>query len=78
MELADDNIRVNAVNPVASNTALLDRFSEEEVEQIAETVPLGRLAVPEDIANAVAFLADVEKAGLITGIDLDVDGSRGI
>lgn len=78
VEMAEDGIRVNAINPVASNTSLLDRFSEQEVEELASTVPMGRLAKPEDVANAVAFLADNEKAGLITGIDLNIDGGRGI
>lgn len=78
LEFAGDGIRVNAVSPVASPTGMLDDLTEEDVERMAETIPLGRLADPGDIAEAVAFLADDETAGMITGEELRVDGGRGI
>jgi 3-oxoacyl-[acyl-carrier protein] reductase len=78
LELAAKNVRVNAINPGTSHTSMLDQFSEAEIDQFESTIPLGRLVEPDDIARAVAFLADDEKAGSITGVDLDVDGGRSI
>lgn len=78
VELADDGIRVNSISPVASPTNLLADFTDQQLEAFAETVPLGRLADPDDVAHAAAFLADDEQAGMITGVDLPVDGGRGI
>jgi 3-oxoacyl-[acyl-carrier protein] reductase len=79
VELADDKIRVNAVNPVAGDTPLLATFLGEDTpenrEAFRQTVPLGRLSTPEDVANAVLFLASGE-AALITGVCLEVDGGR--
>jgi 3-oxoacyl-[acyl-carrier protein] reductase len=79
VELADDGIRVNAVNPVAGDTPLLATFlgkdTPENREAFRQTVPLGRLSTPEDVANAVLFLAS-DEAALITGVCLEVDGGR--
>lgn len=78
-ELAEDGIRVNAVCPVATDTDMLPEFAggDLSVEGMAETIPLGRLAEPDDIASAVAFLAS-EEAEMITGTALEVDGGRDI
>jgi 3-oxoacyl-[acyl-carrier protein] reductase len=69
----------NAVNPVAGDTPLLATFLGEDTpenrEAFRQTVPLGRLSTPEDIANAVLFLAS-DEAALITGVCLEVDGGR--
>lgn len=79
VELADDKIRVNAVNPVAGDTPLLATFLGEDTpenrEAFRQTVPLGRLSTPEDVANAVLFLTS-DEAELITGVCLEVDGGR--
>lgn len=79
VELANDGIRVNAVNPVAGDTPLLATFLGEDTpenrEAFRQTVPLGRLSTPEDVANAVLFLAS-DEAALITGVCLEVDGGR--
>lgn len=79
VELADDKIRVNAVNPVAGDTPLLATFLGEDTpenrEAFRQTVPLGRLSTPEDVANAVLFLAS-DEAALVTGVCLEVDGGR--
>ncbi|MEP4378556.1 MAG: glucose 1-dehydrogenase [Alphaproteobacteria bacterium] len=79
VELADDKIRVNAVNPVAGDTPLLATFLGEDTPEnrdaFRQTVPLGRLSTPEDVANAVLFLAS-DEAELITGVCLEVDGGR--
>lgn len=78
-ELAEDDIRVNAICPVATETDMLPEFASGDlsVEGMADTIPLGRLAEPDDIANAAVFLAS-EQAAMITGTALEVDGGRDI
>lgn len=78
-ELAEDDIRVNAICPVATDTDMLPEFASADlsVEGIADTIPLGRLAEPDDIANAAVFLAS-EQAAMVTGTALEVDGGRDI
>lgn len=76
-ELAGDDIRVNAICPVATDTDMLPEFAAGDlsVESMADTIPLGRLADPMDIAHAAAFLAS-DEAGMVTGTALEVDGGR--
>lgn len=78
-ELAEDGIRVNAICPVATDTGMLPEFSGDDlsVEGMLDTIPLGRLAEPLDIAQAAAFLAS-DEAEMITGTALEVDGGRDI
>ena len=78
-ELAGDNIRVNAICPVATDTEMLPEFTGDEltVDDMAATIPLGRLAKPDDIAEAAAFLAS-DDAEMITGTALEVDGGRDV
>ncbi|QSO51527.1 SDR family oxidoreductase [Alicyclobacillus curvatus] len=80
LELAPYGIRVNAINPVATDTPMLNKFIgsgdiEEGREKFLSTIPMGRLAQPMDIAQAALFLAS-EDASLITGVHLEVDGGR--
>lgn len=79
IELADDGIRVNAVNPVAGETPLLPTFLGEDTpenrEAFRQTVPLGRFSTPEDVGNTVLFLAS-DEASLITGVCMEIDGGR--
>jgi 3-oxoacyl-[acyl-carrier protein] reductase len=78
VELALDKIRVCAVAPVATETPLLPMFlrhSDEMREKFIASVPLGRLAVPEDVANVALFLAS-DEAGFLTGNIVEVDGGR--
>ncbi len=79
-ELAPDRIRVNAINPVMGETGLLKDFlpgedSAETRQKVINTIPLGRLSRPEDIAKAAAFLAS-DDADFITGVCMEVDGGR--
>ena len=80
IELAPDNIRVNALCPVAGDTPMLGEFLGGEVTnemytKFVETVPIGRLSTPRDLANASVFLAS-DEADFLTGVCLEVDGGR--
>ena len=87
LELGADNITANAVCPGAVETDLIkssvsgtaklnNRTYEEELyEKFIKFTPLGRIAQPEDVANAVAFLAS-DEASYITGSTLNVSGGR--
>ena len=74
VELARDHVRVNAVAPGAVLTPRVDALmTEERRAESAASIPLGRLASPDDIAHAVAFLAS-DLASYITGQTIVVDG----
>ncbi|MBC01192.1 MAG: 3-oxoacyl-ACP reductase [Rhodobacteraceae bacterium] len=79
VELAPDNIRVNALCPVAGETGMLSLFMGEDTPekraQFVASIPLGRLSQPRDIANAALWLAS-DEADFITGVALEVDGGR--
>ncbi|GAA0306998.1 SDR family NAD(P)-dependent oxidoreductase [Psychrobacter aestuarii] len=70
-----DGVRVNAVNPSVTKTGMTDAIqtNEQKTDKFLARCPLGRLAEPEDIAAAIAFLAS-EDACMITGVNLPVDG----
>ena len=78
-ELAPDRIRVNAIAPAAGRTAMLDAMFGDDVEagieRVVATIPLGRLAEPQDIAAAAVYLAS-DEASYVTGVVLPVDGGR--
>jgi NAD(P)-dependent dehydrogenase (short-subunit alcohol dehydrogenase family) len=77
LEGAAANVRVNAVAPGATDTGMLDRFTgSDDVKQwLINQVPAKRLATPQEIANAVVFLAS-DEASFITGSSLAVDGGK--
>ena len=78
-ELAKDNIRVNVINPVAGETAMLAQFMGEDTPEtrmrFVASIPLGRLSKPGDIAAAAVFFAS-DEAAFVTGACLEVDGGR--
>jgi 3-oxoacyl-[acyl-carrier protein] reductase len=67
------NIRVNAVNPGFIETEAYDHYRDEHKAAWAKMIPLGRLGSPEEVAEAVAFLAS-ERARYVTGAVLHVHG----
>ena len=82
LELAQENIRVNALCPVAGDTPMLTEFmggaeSNQARSKFIDSVPMGRLSTPLDVANAAVFLAS-DEAALITGVLLPVDGGRSV
>ena len=72
-QLAPYGINVNGVAPHAIETEMSAQWSEERRKEIIASIPLGRLGKPEDVANAVVFLAS-DEASFITGEILDVNG----
>ncbi len=74
LELAPSGIRVNCVAPGVIDTDMARELGGEVLDDLVEQTPLGRLGTPQDIANAVAFLAS-DKASFITGQVLTVDGA---
>lgn len=72
-EVASRNITVNCVAPGFIETAMTDALDDKQREAILTNVPAGRLGQPQEIANAVAFLAS-EEAAYITGQTLHVNG----
>ena len=79
IELASYGVRVNAVNPVAGETPLLSSFMGTDTPEMRQkflaTIPLGRFALPGDIANAACYLCS-DEASMVTGICMNVDGGR--
>lgn len=73
-ELAPSGIRVNAVAPGITETDMVKNLPEEMIQPLIQTIPLGRIGRPEDIANAFLFLAS-DMASYITGVVLSVDGA---
>jgi len=71
IELAADNIRINAVAPGVVPTPLYGELDETQLNSLHQMQPLGRYGTPKDIADAVLYLAN---ATWVTGVILPVDG----
>jgi len=72
-EVAKKGIRVNAVAPGVTKTTLLKDVPARMLEPVVQMIPLKRIGEPEDVANAIAFLAS-DEASYISGTVLGVDG----
>lgn len=85
VELADYNIRVNCISPVAADTPMLMSFVPERArenpeaakEGIISSIPLKRLGTAQDVASAALYLVS-DDAAFITGVDFYVDGGRSV
>lgn len=82
LELAPFRIRMNSVAPVAGDTPMLAQFNggertKENDDYLLSTIPLGRLCTPDDVAAAVLYLVS-DEASLVTGVEIRVDGGRGV
>ena len=77
LEIAKSGIRVNAVAPGPTDTGMLTRFTgtPENKAALVTTVPMGRLGLSEELANAIVFIAS-DEASFITGHVLNVDGGH--
>jgi len=74
-ELAPFHVNVNAVCPGAIRTRAHDRLPKEVIDKVRNSVPMGYVAEPEDVAGVVAFLAS-DDARYITGQSILIDGGR--
>ena len=72
-EVIKKGVTVNAISPGYVQTDMVMAIREDVRQQIVSQIPAGRLAMPEEVADAVAFLAS-ENAGYITGTNLSVNG----
>ena len=72
-ELAKYNIRVNAVAPGVTHTDMVDALPESIIKPIIDSIPLGRMGEPDDIACACMFLAS-DMSSYISGAVIPVDG----
>ncbi|CAM4031299.1 elongation factor P 5-aminopentanone reductase [Lederbergia lenta] len=72
-ETARSGVRVNCVAPGAVKTAMLDWLSSEELSDLEEDIPIGRLADPKEIAEVVSFLLS-KQSSYITGQVIAVNG----
>ena len=77
LEAAGSGVRVNIVAPGPIDTEMLDRFTgaPEKKAGMVAGLPLARAGTPEEVAQAILFLAS-DKASFITGTSLQVDGGR--
>ena len=72
-EAGPSGVRVNCVCPGVIRTDMLSTFTPDDLAELADETPLGRLGTPEDVARAVLWLSGPESA-FITGQVLGVDG----
>lgn len=74
-EVASKGVTVNTISPGYIETSMLAGVKEEVLKCIIANIPVGRLGRPEEIAEAVAFLA-AKEAGFMTGANLDINGGQ--
>ena len=74
-EVAKKGITVNTISPGYIATPMLTSMKEEILNAIIDNIPVGRLGKPEEVAEAVAFLA-APGSGFITGANIDINGGQ--
>ena len=72
-ELGPSGIRVNAVSPGVVDTDMMNEYSQEDKDDLADETPLGRIGKPDEIANTIAYLTS-EESSFITGQIIGVNG----
>ena len=72
-ELAPSGVRVNCISPGVIKTSMLDCYTDEDLQALADETPLERIGTPQDVAKAVVFLAS-DSSSFITGQNIVVDG----
>ncbi len=77
MDLAQDKIRVNAVLPGLIDTPMLAGNTREYLDAVSQSVPMKRLGAPDEVANAVLYLAS-DEAAYVTGAEITVCGGVGV
>ena len=73
-ELAPSNIRVNCVAPGLIDTEMNNNLSAEDLQNVIDEIPLGKIGTAEDVARAIYFLADNEQSPFTTGAVLNING----
>ena len=75
-EVGNRDINVNAVCPSQTQTEMLDKsMTEEELKELGESIPLGRIATPQEVVNGILFLCS-DESSYITGTTLDINGGQ--
>lgn len=72
-EMALSGVRVNAIAPGVIETPMMERFSSEDIEVLTDEIPMGRIGLPQEIADGVSFLMSKESS-YITGQILSING----
>jgi NAD(P)-dependent dehydrogenase (short-subunit alcohol dehydrogenase family) len=75
LELKDRRIRSNVLSPGPTVTPLVDQQPPDAIARMVSSIPMGRMADPNEIAKAALFLAS-DDSSFVTGIELFVDGGR--
>jgi 3-oxoacyl-[acyl-carrier protein] reductase len=75
LEVAVDGVTVNAVAPGVVRSPRVERLGAEHLRELAEATPMRRIGSPEEVADAICYLAS-PGASFITGVTLDVNGGR--
>jgi NAD(P)-dependent dehydrogenase (short-subunit alcohol dehydrogenase family) len=73
VEFAEEGVRINAVCPGLCDTALIEDSDPEAIEAAENAIPMGRMAQPEEVAGAAAWLCS-DDASFVTGAPISVDG----
>lgn len=73
-ELAPSRVRVNCVSPGVIDTQMNARLTSDEMQELIEAIPIGRIGTPDDVGEACVYLAE---AGYVTGEVLSVGGGFG-